>query len=189
MEKIIQAIMRQDVDPLLIQHPEILSLEEILPCVGFNQCSIWHDYDVWTHIVKSIAAAPYDKTIRLALLFHDIGKPFSCQVEENGTKHFHGHAAIGAMITENVLKRHFLDPSMAKDVVCLVRWHDTRVKDINNDFLKIEAAIGLIQFERLLQVRRADIVAQSVHECEPRLRKIDLLQQLVDETKRERAGS
>ena len=41
--------------------------------------------------------------IRLCLLLHDIGKPFSYQGEE--VRHFRNHAAVSANMSKIILKR------------------------------------------------------------------------------------
>ncbi|MDR1905690.1 MAG: CCA tRNA nucleotidyltransferase [Clostridiales bacterium] len=73
---------------------EIGLLKYIIPeledCVGFNQSAKYHKYDVFTHIIKTTAYAP--KRIRLAALFHDIGKP-QC-FKENGNMYRHSDYGV-----------------------------------------------------------------------------------------------
>jgi len=46
-------------------------------------------------------------TIKLAALFHDLGKPFTLTVDERGT-HFYGHEREGAFIAQSIMERfHF----------------------------------------------------------------------------------
>jgi poly(A) polymerase len=51
-------------------------LPEMLPMIGCSQGG-WHRYDVWTHTLTALESLPDDARleIRLALLWHDIGKP------------------------------------------------------------------------------------------------------------------
>lgn len=56
-------------------------LPEMLPMIGCTQGD-WHRYDVWTHTLTALASLPdADNTarleVRLALLWHDIGKPLT----------------------------------------------------------------------------------------------------------------
>jgi len=44
---------------------------------GFDQKSSWHIYDVWKHTEVALSNSRFDFEERLALLLHDIGKPFS----------------------------------------------------------------------------------------------------------------
>jgi len=43
-------------------------------------------------------------TLKLAALFHDLGKPFTLTVDERGT-HFYGHEREGAFIAESIMER------------------------------------------------------------------------------------
>ena len=54
---------------------------------GFDQKSSWHIYDVWKHTEVALSNSNYDFEERLALLLHDIGKPFSYQ-DDGETRHF-----------------------------------------------------------------------------------------------------
>jgi poly(A) polymerase len=42
--------------------------------------------------------------LKLAGLFHDVGKPLTKKESENGEVHFYGHEAVGAKIVKNLLK-------------------------------------------------------------------------------------
>ena len=81
-------------------------IPEMEPCIGFQQNSPYHIYDVWGHIATAVDEAAGDYLVRMALLFHDIGKPQCYQVDENGIGHFHGHGHISAEIgTFEALKK------------------------------------------------------------------------------------
>lgn len=71
---------------------------------GFNQKSSWHIYDVWKHTVVALSNSNPDLEERIALLLHDIGKPYSYQ-EENNNRHFKGHAKKTAEMTKKILVR------------------------------------------------------------------------------------
>ena len=44
---------------VLLDYPDVLGvfMPEILPCVGFDQHSVYHCYDVWEHTARAVAAA------------------------------------------------------------------------------------------------------------------------------------
>ena len=56
-------------------------LPEMLPMIGCTQGD-WHRYDVWTHTLTALESLPDDARleVRLALLWHDIGKPHTRSV-------------------------------------------------------------------------------------------------------------
>ncbi len=86
-----------------------------------------HSYDVFEHNLRSLQHAvdkEWDFDVRLAALFHDIGKPKSRRwSEEKGDWTFHGHDVVGAKIARKALEElHFPRETIDK-VEKLVRWH------------------------------------------------------------------
>lgn len=105
-------------------------LEQFLPelrlGIGVEQGGI-HVYDVFEHLLYTMQAAAdkgFSLELRLAALFHDIGKP---QTRRTGGKNkqytFFGHEVVGAKMTENILKRLRLPRELTENVTRLVRWH------------------------------------------------------------------
>lgn len=63
-------------------------IPELSLCKNFEQNSIWHVYDVYEHILKVIDGVDSNLVLRMAALFHDIGKPFVYDEDQNGIGHF-----------------------------------------------------------------------------------------------------
>ena len=66
-------------------------IPELSACKNFNQNNIWHIYDVYDHILHVVDGVPNSLALRMAALFHDIGKPFVYTEDENGIGHFYDH--------------------------------------------------------------------------------------------------
>lgn len=99
-------------------------IPELRPCIGFQHNHPHHHLDVWNHTLLALSMAPMDFEIRLVLLLHDIGKPFSYQDEE-GIRHFHGHPKKSREIAEDILKRLGYDKDFSLEVLDLIEGHDT----------------------------------------------------------------
>lgn len=86
-----------------------------------------HKYDVWNHNLLSLDHAALKKwslEIRLAALFHDIGKPASRQRnEEKKDWTFYGHDIIGAKMTFRILSALKFPKKTTELVAKLVRYH------------------------------------------------------------------
>ncbi len=85
-----------------------------------------HAYDVWEHLIRTAqhsADKEYPLEIRLAALFHDIGKPRSRRVSPETKFTFYGHEVIGAKMTEKILRNLNFPLKTIEYVVKLVRWH------------------------------------------------------------------
>ncbi len=99
-------------------------LPELGALYGVTQ-NAWHIYDVWTHTFRVLAALPADAGIvlRLAALLHDIAKPATRSVSDDGLVHFYGHEDVGADIARGILGRLKFDNDTIRDVCSLVRLH------------------------------------------------------------------
>lgn len=101
--------------------PLIPELEDSIG-VGQNKA---HIYDVFEHLVRALDVAverSYSLEIRLAALFHDIGKPDT--KEGNGIEStFYNHDIVGAKMTKTILKRLNYSNDIITKVVHLVRYH------------------------------------------------------------------
>ncbi len=106
----------------LLQH-FIPELEEGIGCEQGGA----HAFDVFEHNLRTMQAAvdkDYDLHMRLAGLFHDIGKP---RTRREGGKNkrytFFGHEVVGAKMTKKILGRLKIPRETSQTVVDLVRWH------------------------------------------------------------------
>lgn len=98
-------------------------LPEMLPMVGCTQGS-WHRWDVWTHTLTALEFLPDDAPLetRLALLWHDIGKP-PTRSEESGHIRFFGHPKVGADSVRSIMNRLKFPNDEIRDVTALVNLH------------------------------------------------------------------
>lgn len=97
-------------------------LPELLPTIGFQQ-NDFHIHDVFEHTLWVLERAPHELTIRLAALFHDLGKPASFSVGESGERHFYRHEEIGERICIEAMRRLKFSNEMTKAVASIVRHH------------------------------------------------------------------
>lgn len=111
----------------LLLYKDVFSLfiPELKDMIDFPQNNPYHDYDVFGHTIHAIEhCESKDLTIRLAVFFHDFGKPHSYQDGEDGIRHFKGHGKVSAEITDNIMKRLRFDNETRNNVVELVYYHD-----------------------------------------------------------------
>ena len=159
-----------------------LFIPEIKDIFGFQQNNPYHMYDVWNHTVHAIEYCESDDLVtRLAVFFHDIGKPHCYQDSEDGIRHFKGHGRVSADMTDKIMKRLRFDNDTREKVVELVYYHDATF-EVGKKYIKRWLnKIREEQFRRLLNVRRADIKAQADINQETRLQKIDNIEYILEE--------
>ncbi len=142
-----------------------------------------HCYSVGEHILHSLLYVEPEKALRLAMLFHDIGKPTALTVDEEGITHFHGHAAVSAEMAEQIMRRLRFDNDTIYMVTKLVKYHDygNELEATPKIVRKAVNKIGEDAFPRLFQVKKADILAQSAFKREEKLESLSGWQQIYEE--------
>jgi tRNA nucleotidyltransferase (CCA-adding enzyme) len=147
----------------LLQETGVLGFlwPELLEGVGIEQ-NEWHAYDVWGHsLATADASPPGDLTLRLAALFHDIGKP-----RTKAGPHFYRHEIVGAEMTRAMLERFRFPNELVKTTEHLVRHHmysaDPELSDagVRRFIRRIEPS----NLERLFALRRADVRGSGLPE-------------------------
>lgn len=168
----------------LVLYPNVFSLfiPELKDLIGFQQNNPYHAYDVFDHTVHAIEKCESDDLIvRLAVFFHDFGKPHSYQDGEDGIRHFKGHGKVSSDITDTIMKRLRFDNETRNNVVELVYYHDATF-EVGKKYVKRWLnKIGEKQFRRLLEVRKADIKGQKPDYEESRIEKINNIENILEE--------
>jgi tRNA nucleotidyltransferase/poly(A) polymerase len=109
-------------------------LPEFGPAIGFDQESRYHDLTVDEHtfaVVQAAADQDFALQVRLAALFHDLGKPLVAWRGQDGRLHYyakpgfaaHGHDQVGADLASGALLRLRYPNALRQRVVRIVRRH------------------------------------------------------------------
>lgn len=165
---------------LLSEHPDYLRImyetgvmqvifPEFIRAMETKQNNPHHCYDVGQHILYSLKQTPAEQILRLAMLFHDIGKPDTLTVDDTGKSHFYGHAKVGSDLAGKVMRRLRFDNDTREKVMRLVYWHDYEVEPSEKSVRRAVHKVGDDIFPYLLQVKRADCMAQSTYRREEKL--------------------
>jgi poly(A) polymerase/tRNA nucleotidyltransferase (CCA-adding enzyme) len=164
-------------------------LPEIKAALGCEQGGI-HAYDVYEHLLRTLQAAAdkgYSTEMRLAALFHDIGKPATRREGGKTKKYtFFGHEVVGARMTKAVMRRLKMPKELAETVEKLVRWH---MFFADPDEITLAAVrrtivrVGEDQIENLLNLRVCDRIGTGRPKEQPfRFRKYKAM---VDQARRD----
>ena len=171
----------KNVKNALLFYHEIITeiIPEMKPCVGFEQHSKWHLYDVYEHIVRSVEYIRPTAELRLTMFFHDIGKP-DCFFTRDGEGHFYGHPEVSAEKTDKILRRLKAPTAFREEVVFLVKNHDVRLSDSEIKNRKKLNEIGKERFFLLLDVKKADNAAQGTALAEKEGKEIDKIRAIAE---------
>ena len=131
-----------------------------------------HIYGCYEHAILSLKYAAkknFNKYVRLASLFHDIGKPRAKRGEgPNAT--FYNHEVIGARMTAQVLNRLRFSKKDIEKIVKLVRYHlfYYNVGEVTEASVrKLIRNAGPENIDELLEVRMADRIGSGCPKAEP----------------------
>lgn len=136
------------------------ALPELEEGVGCDQPGGYHAHDVFKHTLMAVDASPKALIPRLAALFHDVAKPRTREVYDGGAT-FYGHDKMGAEITEGALSRLKYSNEVIDKVTRLVSVHMFQAPETERGLRRLIRKVGEDQIFTLLDLRRADIVAQG----------------------------
>lgn len=148
---------------VLLEYPDVLGvfMPEILPCVGFEQRSKYHIYNVWEHTARAVESVEHEPVLRWTMLLHDLGKPDTFTVDENGAGHFYGHFRESVVKAKAIMERLRFDNRSKQQILTLVERHDSELALTDRAVRRALARYGEETLRLLLKVKRADNLAQA----------------------------
>ena len=155
-------------------------LPELAPLEGFEQHSPYHDSDVWEHTLRAFEASPAAPVFRLALLFHDCGKPDCFTRDETGRGHFYGHPKKSRELAEQALRRLKCDAVTMDRVLYLVEKHDTWLPETERNMRRFLLHEDVDGIRDLLIVERCDALAHAPAGRDPALKNVEKWAQLLE---------
>lgn len=168
-----QLLMSARVEDLLRYEPIITQvIPELKVTVAFEQHSRHHVHDLYTHIAHVTASAPKELPVRWAALLHDVGKPETMTLDEQGEGHFYGHAQVSADMANEILLRLKAPTALREQVVVLIRQHMTLIEPQAHVLRRRLSRLGPQTLELLLQLQKADMEGQGTRETEEYFRQI-----------------
>lgn len=181
-EELVRLLCGENVAPVLRRYRDVIAvfIPEIAGTFDFEQNNKHHNRDVYKHIVASVAGIRPDPVLRTTMFFHDIGKPMSRRIDRNGVSHYKGHQTLGAAMTREILRRLACSNRFTDEVCTLIKWHDERFCAETVRIKRCLREIGEDQMRRLLEVQRADTLAQSIYMREEKLASLSATEDELD---------
>lgn len=133
-------------------------LPELALCHGFDQVNPHHSQDIFEHIMTVVENTPPDLIIRLAALLHDIGKPLTFSIDEEGIGHFYEHHLKSYDLSEKILTRLKFDNKTIRQVSLLIKEHMSKLKNPKRSTLKrLINRVGPENIAALMELQIADV--------------------------------
>lgn len=181
--ELVKLLLGDNVQEVLLEYREVIAviIPELSDCFDYPQNSKWHIYDVYTHIVKSVAASPKKDYIRLSLLLHDIGKPFCKTTDEKGQDHFKGHPIISAEFSRRILKRLKVSNDIFTKVITLVEIHDRYITKRPSNIKSWLRRLGEELIFDFIDVKIADLKTHNQDLSAPEIKTLEEIKGMVKE--------
>ncbi len=152
---------------LLLEDTGLLKyiVPELREGIGVEQ-NLHHIYTVWEHNARALkytVEKKYSLSVRLASLFHDIGKPRTKRGEGKYST-FYGHDVVGARMVAKITDRLKFPNVMADKIIKLVRYHMFfyNVGEVTESSVRrLLVNVGKENIEDLLKVREADRIGSG----------------------------
>ena len=133
--------------------------------------------NVFEHLLATVDATPQnDLVLRLAGLFHDIGKP-----DTHADGHFYQHEYVGEAKTRAILRRWKFDKETVNEVAHLIRYHMFwyQTEWTGSAVRRFMNKVGIENIPALFALRRADNIGSGARS--PKMYALDTLWQRVQE--------
>ncbi|MDO4552681.1 MAG: HD domain-containing protein [Bacillota bacterium] len=179
--ELLKLLCGKNVRQILLDYTEVLAvpLPELLPLKGLEPRNPRHIYDVLGHTAAAVEAIEPLPRLRLAALFHDLGKAATFSVDDLGVGHFYGHPQESVRLTADILERLGLDHRTRDRVLALIRFHDVSLEAEPAPVKRLLRKLGPEGLRDLILLKRADNLAQH-----PRFRQrqlhYDRLEELLE---------
>lgn len=146
-------------------------LKHILPQIdamyGFDQQNPYHKKDLFFHTMDVVDNCEKDPVLRLAALFHDVGKLYTKTVDEKGVAHFYGHYEKSCEIAKKALRDLKYSNETIKTVSNLTLKHMIQPNQITEKGIRrLTAFLGEDKIDLLVKLQRADSKATTIGDSE-----------------------
>ncbi|HLW45817.1 MAG TPA: CCA tRNA nucleotidyltransferase [Acidimicrobiales bacterium] len=154
-----------------------------LPGLRLEQDPVHRHKDVLAHTLAVVDRTPPDRLLRLAALFHDVGKPRTRAIGPEGVT-FHHHDEVGARMTRKrmeALRYPNDDVDTVTELVKLhLRFHTYRLGWSDRAVRRYVRDAGTL-LDRLNELTRADCTTRNVAKARALSRRMDELERRITE--------
>lgn len=135
-------------------------IEDLHKAYGFDQGTIHHQYDLFYHTLNVLEGCPKILEVRLAAIFHDLGKLTTKFLGDDGLCHFYGHDKVSEKLAIGYMKELKYDNRTIEVVASLVRRHMEAMNTYTEKSVRrLMRKIGQENVPKLFYLQKADILA------------------------------
>lgn len=147
---------------MVLEHPWMMTdiIQEMETAHGFTQNNKYHKYDLFEHTIHVMDHLD-TLELKIAGLFHDLGKVSAKVINENGSFSFPKHASHSLKIMNRYFSEWTLTNCNKDKIRKLVLLHDLSIPVNYIEMKKLVRFNGIDFMRDLIQFKRADNLAKS----------------------------
>ncbi len=153
-----------------------------LPALALEQDPIHRHKDVLAHTIAVVERTSPDRLLRLAALFHDVGKPKTRSFGPRGAVSFHHHEMVGARMTRDRMRalRYSVDDIeiVSRLVELHLRFHTYRMGWTDSAVRRYVRDAGPL-LDRLNELTRSDCTTRNAAKARALARRMDELEERI----------
>ncbi len=155
-----------------------------LPALSLEVDPIHRHKDVLAHTIAVVEKTSPDRLLRLAALFHDVGKPKTRSFSPGGAVSFHHHEMVGARMTRDRMRALHYSSNDIDDVSRLVelhlRFHTYQMGWTDSAVRRYVRDAGPL-LSRLNELTRSDCTTRNVAKAKALSRRMDELEARISD--------
>ena len=155
-----------------------------LPALAVEQDPMHRHKDVLAHTIAVVERCQPDRILRLAALFHDVGKPKTRSFGPGGTVSFHHHEVVGARMTRDRMRELRYSAEDVEQVSRLVELHlrfHTYAMGWNDSAVRRYVRDAGALLDLLNELTRADCTTRNAAKAKALGHRLDELDRRIDE--------
>jgi poly(A) polymerase len=172
---------------LLVQTGLVDQFLPELSAMRLEQDPIHRHKDVLSHTIAVVAKTSPKRLVRLAALFHDVGKPRTREIGDNGVS-FHHHEVVGARMTRDrmrALKYPNDDVDAVTQLVYLhLRFHTYRMGWTDSAVRRFVRDAGPL-LDELIELTRCDCTTRNERKARALAQRMDQLEERIAELRQQ----
>ncbi len=154
-----------------------------LPGMALEADPVHHHKDVLAHTIAVVAKTRPERIVRLAALFHDVGKPKTRSFGPGGKVSFHHHEVVGARMTRERMQalRYPADDidAVSRLVELHLRFHTYKMGWTDSAVRRYVRDAGPL-LEELNELTRCDCTTRNRRKAEELARRMDTLEERIE---------
>ena len=146
------------------QHPQMMMalIPELEGALDYDQKNPENSLNLYDHSMQVVANLPFDLSLRIVGLFHDLGKMKVQVIGDDGVATYPSHALQSALLAKQYLDRFQFNQKKQRKILTLIENHDLSMQASLRFFQMVVYELGYDTVLDLIIFKKADNRAKAL---------------------------